>query len=153
MPSSACHPSHRHLPSSPTRRSSDLDTVRAFVDERVLPVAVQNDIDHRLDLDLIGGMAELGILGVVIPEEYGGAGLDYVAEALACEERSEEHTSELQSPVHLVCRLLLATPPTDTSPLPLHDALPIWTPSARSSTSACCPWRCRTTSTTGSTST
>src|SRR3954469_678217 len=62
------------------------DTVRAFVDERVLPVAVQNDIDHRLDLELIEGMAELGILGVVIPEEYGGAGLDFAAEALACEE-------------------------------------------------------------------
>src|SRR6201984_1587320 len=62
------------------------DTVRTFVDERVLPVAVRNDIDHKLDLDLIEGMAELGILGVVIPEEYGGAGLDYVAEALACEE-------------------------------------------------------------------
>ena len=62
------------------------DTVRAFVDERVLPVAVQNDIDHRLDLDLIAGLAELGVLGIVIPEEYGGAGLDFVAEALACEE-------------------------------------------------------------------
>src|SRR5215471_18975251 len=62
------------------------DTVRAFVDERVLPVAVQNDIDHRLDFELIEGMAELGILGIVIPEEYGGAGLDYVSEALACEE-------------------------------------------------------------------
>src|ERR1700748_164864 len=62
------------------------DTVRAFVDERVLPVAVQNDIDHKLDLDLIAGMAELGVLGVVIPEEYGGAGLDFVSEALACEE-------------------------------------------------------------------
>jgi len=62
------------------------DTVRAFVDERVLPVAVQNDIDHKLDLELIEGMAELGILGIVIPEEYGGAGLDYVAEALSCEE-------------------------------------------------------------------
>ena len=62
------------------------DTVRAFVDERVLPVAVQNDIDHKLDLELIEGMAELGILGIVIPEEYGGAGLDYVSEALACEE-------------------------------------------------------------------
>ena len=62
------------------------DTVRSFVDERVLPVAVQNDIEHRLDLDLIEGLAELGILGIVIPEEYGGAGLDYVAEALACEE-------------------------------------------------------------------
>jgi glutaryl-CoA dehydrogenase (non-decarboxylating) len=62
------------------------DTVRAFVDERVLPVAVQNDIDHRLDLELIEGMAELGILGIVIPEEWGGSGLDYVSEALACEE-------------------------------------------------------------------
>src|SRR6266404_6736567 len=61
-------------------------TVRAFVDERVLPVAVQNDIEHKLDLELIQGMAELGILGIVVPEEYGGAGLDYVAEALACEE-------------------------------------------------------------------
>ncbi|HEY0415749.1 MAG TPA: acyl-CoA dehydrogenase family protein, partial [Gaiellaceae bacterium] len=62
------------------------ETVRAFVDERVLPVAIQNDIDHKLDLELIEGMAELGILGIVIPEEYGGAGLDFVAEALSCEE-------------------------------------------------------------------
>src|SRR4029078_6779476 len=62
------------------------ETVRAFVDERVLPVAVQNDIDHKLDLELIEGMAELGILGIVIPEEYGGAGLAYVSEALSCEE-------------------------------------------------------------------
>src|SRR6476620_3735301 len=62
------------------------DTVRSFVDERVLPVAIQNDIDHKLDLELIEGMAELGILGIIIPEEYGGAGLDYVSEALACEE-------------------------------------------------------------------
>ena len=37
-------------------------------------------------LELIEGMAELGILGIVVPEEYGGAGLDFVAEALACEE-------------------------------------------------------------------
>src|SRR6188508_1659162 len=62
------------------------DTVRAFVDERILPNAVENDIAHRLDLDAIAGMAELGILGVVIPEEHGGAGLDFVSEALSCEE-------------------------------------------------------------------
>ena len=62
------------------------ETVRTFVDERVLPVAIQNDIDHKVDMELIEGMAELGILGIVVPEEYGGAGLDYVAEALACEE-------------------------------------------------------------------
>src|SRR5215472_4251583 len=62
------------------------DTVRAFVEDRVLPVAVENDIAHRLDLSLIEGMAALGVLGVVIPEEYGGAGLDFVSEALVCEE-------------------------------------------------------------------
>src|ERR1700704_4344936 len=62
------------------------DTVRRFVDERILPTAVENDIAHRLDLEVIEGMAELGILGIVIPQEYGGAGLDFVSEALACEE-------------------------------------------------------------------
>ncbi len=62
------------------------DTVRAFVDERVLPNAIENDIAHRLDLGIVEGMAELGLLGIVIPESYGGAGLDFVAEALACEE-------------------------------------------------------------------
>src|SRR6476646_1832685 len=62
------------------------DTVRQFVDDRILPNAVENDINHHLDLDAIQGMAELGILGIVIPEEYGGAGLDFVCEALACEE-------------------------------------------------------------------
>ena len=62
------------------------DSVGRFVDERVLPVAVQNDIDHRLDFELIEGMAELGILGVCIPEEYGGAGFDYISLGLVCEE-------------------------------------------------------------------
>src|SRR5204862_4420217 len=62
------------------------DTVRRFVDDRILPNAVENDINHRLDMQAIDSMAELGILGVVIPEEHGGAGLDFVCEALACEE-------------------------------------------------------------------
>src|SRR5213075_3392935 len=61
-------------------------TVRDFVDARVLPNAIENDINHHLDLGVIEGMAELGILGIVIPQEYGGAGLDFVSEALACEE-------------------------------------------------------------------
>src|ERR671924_1188376 len=62
------------------------ETVRAFVDERVLPNAIENDINHRLDLGVTEGMAELGLLGIVIPEEYGGSGLDFVSEALSCEE-------------------------------------------------------------------
>src|SRR3954453_19395614 len=62
------------------------DTVRQFVDDRILPNAIENDIEHKLDMDAIAGMAELGVLAVVIPEEHGGAGLDFVCEALACEE-------------------------------------------------------------------
>src|ERR1051326_3320080 len=62
------------------------DTVRRFVDDRILPNAVENDINHHLDLEAIAGLAELGVLGIVIPEEHGGAGLDFVCEALACEE-------------------------------------------------------------------
>src|SRR5260370_28289221 len=61
-------------------------TVRRFVAVRVLPTAVENDINPHLDVGAIEGMAELGILGIVIPEEYGGAGLDFVSEALDCEE-------------------------------------------------------------------
>src|SRR4029079_13170001 len=62
------------------------DTVRSFVDERVLPNAIENDINHHLDLGIIEGMAELGLLGAPVPTEYGGAGLDCVSEALICEE-------------------------------------------------------------------
>src|ERR687898_484718 len=62
------------------------DTVRRFVDDRILPNAIENNIEHRLDIEAIEGIAELGLLGIVIPEKYGGAGLDFVCEALACEE-------------------------------------------------------------------
>jgi glutaryl-CoA dehydrogenase (non-decarboxylating) len=62
------------------------DTVRRFVDERILPNAIENDLNHHLDLGVIEGMAELGLLGIVVPEEHGGAGMDFVCEALACEE-------------------------------------------------------------------
>jgi glutaryl-CoA dehydrogenase (non-decarboxylating) len=62
------------------------ETVREFVDRRIIPVAHENDINHHLDMGIIEGMAELGLLGPVIPPEYGGSGLDYVSEALICEE-------------------------------------------------------------------
>ncbi|HEV2711686.1 MAG TPA: acyl-CoA dehydrogenase family protein, partial [Gaiellaceae bacterium] len=50
------------------------DTVRTFAEERILPTAVENDVGHRLNRSAITGMADLGLLGIVIPEEYGGAG-------------------------------------------------------------------------------
>src|SRR5262249_15931021 len=69
------------------------DTVRQFVDDRILPNAIENDINHHLDLGAIEGMAERAVLGIVIPEGYRGRGRgslwearDCVCEALACEE-------------------------------------------------------------------
>ena len=62
------------------------ETVRQFVEDRILPNAIENDMNHRLDMSVIEGMAELGLLGIVIPEEHDGAGMDFVSEALACEE-------------------------------------------------------------------
>jgi glutaryl-CoA dehydrogenase (non-decarboxylating) len=62
------------------------ETVREFVDRRIMPVAHDNDVNHHLDMGVIEEMAELGLLGAPIPPEYGGGGLDYVSEALICEE-------------------------------------------------------------------
>ena len=51
-----------------------------------MPVAVRNDIEHRLDVGVIEGVGGAGDPGGRDSEEYGGAGLDFVCEALACEE-------------------------------------------------------------------
>jgi short-chain 2-methylacyl-CoA dehydrogenase len=62
------------------------DTVRAFARGRVAPVAEELDREARFPVELVREMAELGLLGVPIPEEYGGAGSDTVAYAIAVEE-------------------------------------------------------------------
>lgn len=61
-------------------------TVRDFAVERVAPVAEELDREHRFPYDLVGEMAELGLMGMTIPEEYGGAGTDTVSYAIAVEE-------------------------------------------------------------------
>jgi short/branched chain acyl-CoA dehydrogenase len=61
-------------------------TVREFAEERVAPVAEELDREHRFPYDLVAEMAELGLMGIPIPEEYGGAGGDTLAYALAIEE-------------------------------------------------------------------
>ena len=59
---------------------SELDTLRTtirdFCDREIRPTAQQRDRDESYPAELIPGLAELGILGAAIPEEYGGAGLD-----------------------------------------------------------------------------
>src|SRR5437660_7172376 len=57
-------------------------TVREVVDEQVIPVA--DDLEHRDEFPekIVEGMKELGLFGLTVPEEYGGAGLDLMTYAL-----------------------------------------------------------------------
>jgi len=61
-------------------------TVRDFALTRVAPVAAELDRESRFPYELVAEMAELGLMGVPIPEEYGGAGADTVSYAIAVEE-------------------------------------------------------------------
>jgi glutaryl-CoA dehydrogenase len=62
------------------------DTVRTWVDEHLMPVIGQAYIDGRFPRQLIPGMAELGLLGANLPEEFGCAGLNNVAYGLIMQE-------------------------------------------------------------------
>jgi short-chain 2-methylacyl-CoA dehydrogenase len=61
-------------------------TVREFAEERVAPVAAELDREQRFPYELVAEMAELGLMGMTIPEEYGGGGSDTVSYAIAVEE-------------------------------------------------------------------
>jgi alkylation response protein AidB-like acyl-CoA dehydrogenase len=61
-------------------------TVREFAEERIAPVAEELDREHRFPYDLIAELAELGLMGIPIPEEHGGGGGDTLSYAIAIEE-------------------------------------------------------------------
>ncbi|MDX6515306.1 MAG: short-chain 2-methylacyl-CoA dehydrogenase [Gaiellaceae bacterium] len=61
-------------------------TVREFAEQRVAPVAAELDREHRFPYELVTELAELGLMGVPIPEEWGGAGADTLSYAIAVEE-------------------------------------------------------------------
>jgi alkylation response protein AidB-like acyl-CoA dehydrogenase len=62
------------------------DTIRAFAAERLAPNAARWDRDGHFPREEIAALGELGALGVVIPDRWGGAGLDYLSLAVALEE-------------------------------------------------------------------
>src|SRR5438067_2195128 len=62
------------------------DTVRQFALEKVAPVAEELDREKRFPYELVAEMSELGLMGMTIPEEYEGAGIDTVSYAIAIEE-------------------------------------------------------------------
>ena len=61
---------------------------REFAQAEVLPQAAAIDRDHRHPVELVARMAELGFLGIAVPEVWGGAGFDCVSYVLAMEEIS-----------------------------------------------------------------
>jgi len=62
------------------------DMARAFAAEQLAPYAAEWDRTHTFPAEAIRQMGELGLLGMLVPEEWGGAGADHVAYALAIEE-------------------------------------------------------------------
>lgn len=87
------------------------DTVHEFANKEIAPKAVEIDQTHEFPWDSIKKMADLGLLGVPFPEEYGGAGGDTLMYAIAVEEISRvdgstgitlaAHTSLGASPFYL----------------------------------------------------
>jgi alkylation response protein AidB-like acyl-CoA dehydrogenase len=69
------------------------DTVRQFALEKVAPVAEELDREKRFPYELVAELAELGLMGMTIPEEYGGGGTDTLAYALAIEELTRVDSS------------------------------------------------------------
>jgi butyryl-CoA dehydrogenase len=85
------------------------DTLRDFVRERLAPHAAQWDREHTFPREALQELAGLGVWGMVVPEEWGGPGLDYVSLAIAIEEiaAGDGATSTILSVQNsLVCGIL-----------------------------------------------
>src|SRR5215207_6345652 len=62
------------------------DTAREFADNEIAPRARENDRNERFDMELVEKLADIGFLGPIISEEYGGRGIDYRTYGLIVEE-------------------------------------------------------------------
>jgi alkylation response protein AidB-like acyl-CoA dehydrogenase len=62
------------------------ETARDFADREIVPVARENDRHERFDTDLVKKLGDMGYLGPIVAEEYGGRGLDYLTYGLIVEE-------------------------------------------------------------------
>ncbi|MBP1970631.1 glutaryl-CoA dehydrogenase (non-decarboxylating) [Virgibacillus natechei] len=69
------------------------DTVRSFTDKEIMPYIAEWDREGRFDPSILPKLADLGLMGVCIPEEYGGSGMDYNSLAIVCEELERGDTT------------------------------------------------------------
>jgi isovaleryl-CoA dehydrogenase len=65
-----------------------IEMIREFSKKKIEPIAARIDKEEHFPVDIFREMGKLGILGLTIPQDYGGAGLDYLAEGAALEEIS-----------------------------------------------------------------
>ncbi len=81
------------------------NAVREFAQNEIAPVAREYDEAEKFPREQIKGLAELGLLGMIIPEEYGGAGFDTISYALALEEiaRADASVAVIVSVTNSVC--------------------------------------------------
>ncbi len=68
-------------------------TIRDWAGKEIAPRIRDLDREHRFDPSILPGMAKLGLLGVSVPAEYGGAGMDYISLGIASEELEYVDTS------------------------------------------------------------
>ena len=88
------------------------DSVREFVREQILPHAADWDRDSHFPCAQLKQMAELGLFGMFVPEEWGGSGADYLSFALAIEEVAAGDgalSTILSVNNSVVCGVLLST--------------------------------------------
>ncbi len=64
-------------------------SVRTFVEKEVKPLAIMIDEEHVIPSDLVKKISDMGMLGVYLPEEYGGAGMEMLSYAIVVEEVSK----------------------------------------------------------------
>ena len=67
------------------------DTLRQFAQERLAPNAADWERNHTFPREVLRELGELGAMGIIVPEQWGGAGMDYVSLALAIEEIAAGH--------------------------------------------------------------
>jgi len=81
------------------------NAVREFAENEIAPLAREYDEAEKFPRKQLDGLAELGLLGMIIPEEYGGAGFDSVSYALALEEiaKADSSVAVIVSVTNSVC--------------------------------------------------